>query len=131
MKLEVKRLGEGRTSRTVLRWSTGDSDFEVKFPTPVRATFDPKSNRIYVSDPLRNRIILLNASNGVEQRIVPIPDIRGYQYRGLNLNTKSSSGIAVLYFPIDEDKGNEWRDIEQYEFLPEGTKPGRFLDIYR
>jgi len=60
-----------------------------------------------------------------------IPEIDGYQYRGLNNNLKSKTGLSLLYFPVAENVGNEWRDLEQFELLEGKNLLGKKLGIYR
>ncbi|WP_444923240.1 hypothetical protein ACJJH9_14900 [Microbulbifer sp. DLAB2-AF] len=54
----------------------------------------------------------------------------GYQFRGLNKNKKSSTGVLLLYFPVEAGVGNQREDFEQFELLVACPYLGGFIDIY-
>ena len=130
MNISVQKVGQGREASTTLSWRWSGGNVSLEFETIARPVFSEVVEKIYVSEYLKSSIYIF-AKSGELVRTIEIPTIDGYQYRGLNKNKKSKNGIALLYVPVDEGRGNEWRDIEQYELNDESPNLGSFLDIYR
>ncbi len=76
------------------------------------------------------KIGIYTPSGKIEVEIV-IPKMEGYQFKGINKNNESVSGVSLLFFPVALGKGNKWRGIEQYELKLENDSLGKYLNIYR
>jgi hypothetical protein len=116
---------------TAVTWDYGGKKVREEFPFPITAVYSDKLKQVIVElFPLRKlRFINLDGSVASEPDIPALP---GYEYRGLNSNKQAKTGVALLFNPVDENVGNEWRDIEQYELVTRGASlVGKKLGIYR
>jgi hypothetical protein len=130
MNIEIDNIGSGKDTKTILRWNNNNKDVQLNFQTIVRVVFSEKTMHVYVSAYSLRKIYEYD-NNGVLIKEFSIPEKEGYQYRGLNKNKKCDLGISLLYAPLSKDYGNEWGDIEQYDFLGDKNMLGKLVDIYR
>lgn len=130
MKIDIEKIGEGKNTRTIVSWVDDDRIVKIEYPTIARPVYSEIMGKVYISLYSVGEIHEYDMK-GKLVKIHSIPQLFGYQYRGLNSNKKSSTGISLLYFPIDDNVGNQWKDIEQYEFVDSYPPLGKFLSIYR
>ncbi|WP_444919810.1 hypothetical protein ACJJID_12780 [Microbulbifer sp. CnH-101-G] len=113
-----------------MSWDEGGRQVVLKFPTIARAIYSSTSKKVYVSEYIRSLIHVYSQSGELLDNF-NIPKKNGCQFRGLNKNKKSSTGVSLLYFPVEAGVGNQWEDIEQFELLDACPYLGGFIDIYR
>jgi hypothetical protein len=130
MKIDIEKIGEGKNTETIVSWVNGDRTVRIEFPTIARPVYSNVMSKVYVSVYSDRKIYEYDMSGNLVKSH-NIPQLSGYQYRGLNSNKKSNTGISILYFPTEDNVGNQWRDIEQYEFVDSDPPLGDFLSIYR
>lgn len=111
-------------------WVHDGNDVVLDFPFEIHAIYSARLNRIVVEMFGRKKIGFYKASGELDVEVA-IPDIEDYQFRGINKNNKSVSGVSLLFLPLVPRRSNEWGDIEQYELKIENESLGRYLDIYR
>lgn len=128
--IESKKIGEGKTANMSLYWSFGDKKVAIYFSSLVGYVYSKKTGKIYVSEYGKSSIYFYS-KDGSLLKTIKIPQKNGFQYRGLNRNEKSPSGVSLLYFPVNDEVGNKWGDIEQYELLEANPYVGGFINIYR
>jgi hypothetical protein len=118
---------------TSVSWSHDGRRILLEFPFTVRAVYSGPLRRV-VAELFQIRKLRFYDLDGSVDGERDIPELPGYQFWGLNPNSGSRSGIALLFQPVDEGVGNEWRDAEQYELVPESESQsmvGRRLGIFR
>ncbi len=130
MKIKSEKFGEGKNVSTTLSWEFEGRIITLEFSTIARAVYSSVTRRVYVSEYIKS-LIYVYSRDGILVNTYKIPKNPGYQFRGLNKNDKSETGVSLLYVPVESGKGNEWGDIEQYEFLNADVPLGKFIDIYR
>ena len=108
----------------------GDEIQSLDFPFEIYAAFSEPTDRIVVEKFSLGKIGFYLPCGTLDVD-VDIPTVKGFEYRGINRNNDSRSGLSLLYSPADVDKGNQWRDIEQYELLKSPVCLGNLLGIYR
>lgn len=131
--MEIKRdfQKDVGNMHTVLSWKVNAENISIKLLGDASAVYSELIDSIAVEIYSEKKIHLYD-SLGNYLSEYPIVDKDGYQFRGLNRNKKSKSGIALLYHPLRAGLGNEWNDTEQYEFILDELGPvGEKLDIYR
>jgi|SRR5690606_23533889 len=123
-----KEIGD---MHTVLSWKVKAKSVSIRLPGDASAIYSEVIDRVVV-EIYPDKKIYIYDSLGNYLCEYSIVDKEGYQFRGLNRNKKSKSGIALLYHPLRAGLGNEWNDTEQYEFILDELRPvGKKLDIYR
>ncbi|WP_188150486.1 hypothetical protein [Teredinibacter waterburyi] len=130
MNIKFEKKGEGKNAFTILSWELEGKLFSLEFSTIARPVYSAVAKRVYVSEYMKSSIYVYSESGELLKKY-RIPEKDGYQFRGLNPNKKSCTGVSLLYFPIRDDVGNKWGDIEQYELLDNDPPLGEFIDIYR
>lgn len=111
-------------------WSRDGNDVLLSFPFEINAIFSEKIERVIVEKYEVGKVGIYFLSGDMATEI-DIPEMSGYQFRGINRNSESSSGASFLFFPTAPDKGNQWKDIEQYELCLNDNPLGKYLNIYR
>jgi hypothetical protein len=112
-------------------WSHEGKAIDIDFMHTISALFSDKLKCVVV-EIYDEGIINFYSLSGVLVSSEPLPHIQGYQFRGMNRNSGSKTGIAFLFNPVDESVGNEWRDIEQYELTDKPKcRLGKKLGIFR
>jgi hypothetical protein len=118
-------------SPIAVSWSHGGERIVREFPSPIWAVWAEPAGLVVVErqEVGKLQFYALDGSLAFER---DIPDLPGYSYWGLNPSSCSKSGVALLFNPVDENVGNEWRDTEQYELLLDGENlVGQRLGIWR
>jgi hypothetical protein len=101
------------------------------FPLAITAVYSEPLQQVVVELFALGKLRFFNPDGSVASE-KDIPALPGYEYRGLNRNSQSKTGIALLFNPVAENTGNESRDMEQYELLVKGPAVvGKKLGIYR
>lgn len=62
---------------------------------------------------------------------IPIPEIKGHMYRGLNSTHYSKSGVSVIFYPETASDDNPWADAIQLEVDLNNMKIGDKVGIFR
>jgi len=130
--MKIKRVfsRDNGKAKTTFTWQHGAELEELELDYDASAVFSESMQLIFVEAFEKNKIFCFDLRGKLKYSYdIPIKD--GYKFRGLNKNNKSSSGISLLYHPHTDEKGNEWNDTEQYEFILEDNIIGPLLDIYR
>ena len=130
MKLVFGKLNSNYEPMAV-SWFFEEKNISLDFSVEISAIYSEKLEQVVVELYDLGKLYFYSV-DGTLNCEVGIPKLPKYQYRGLNKNNKSKSGICILFHPIDESVGNEWRDTEQYEMvmgIP--IVVGDKLDIYR
>ena len=130
IEITEETLGEGRNQATTLKWLYQGKEVVLRFLSKTRYIYVEERNEVFASEGLKRKIYRYRL-DGTLLGDYTIPDMNGYQYRGINRNPHSKLGISLLFFPLDDKFGNEWQDIEQYDFVPALNPIGDFIDIYR
>lgn len=126
----IQRKGN-RVISTKLEWDFNDKHIMLSFPFDADFLFS-ESTRTVVIELYEIGKLQVFDEEGVLSREFDIPKLPGYHFRGININKVSQSGITLLYCPTSDEVGNEWGDIEQYEFNLSGNDPlGKKLGIFR
>ncbi|WP_219702730.1 hypothetical protein [Marinomonas lutimaris] len=130
--MKIKRVfnREGGSPNTTLSWVYEDRLIEKNFTFDASAVFSEVLSLVFV-EAYRDSEVHLFRLNGDFLRKYKIATLENYDFRGLNKNIHSKTGVSLLYHPKSNDVGNEWGDTEQYEFRMEEDTLGEFLDIYR
>ena len=130
--MKIKRVfsRDNGKVKTLFTWQHSGDFVELELDYDASAVFSESMQLIFVEAFEKNKIFSFDL-RGILKDSYDIPIKDGYKFRGLNKNNKSSSGISLLYHPYRDDKGNEWNDTEQYEFILKDDILGPFLDIYR
>lgn len=130
--MKIKRVfsRENGKSKTWLTWQYDGISVELELDYDASCVFSESMQLIFIEAYEKKKIFSYNL-NGTLSDSYNICAKKGYEFRGLNKNNKSASGVSLLYHPSSSDTGNEWNDIEQYELLLEENTIGPFLDIYR
>lgn len=121
---------DGRPFKVTLKWSVNGEDKNLVFKYDISYRFSDKIGMLFVEVYELNLIKVYDSQANLQNEY-EIPKLEGYQYRGLNINKNSKTGIALLYFPVQKNVGNEWKDIEQYEFIDNESIIGKKLGLYR
>lgn len=111
-------------------WEYNHSNVLLEFSELINAIYSERIERVAVE--ILCKHISFYKLNGSLDFSVPCPGMDKYQYRGLNKNNHSRTGISLLFHPTERSIGNEWQDMEQYEM--EFNSPnlvGKYLGIYR
>lgn len=130
--MKIKRVfsRDNGKAKTLFTWQHSGEFVELELDYDASAVFSESMQLIFVEAFEKNKIFSFDL-RGILKDSYDIPIKDGYNFRGLNKNNESSSGISLLYHPYRGDKGNEWNDTEQYEFILKDDILGPFLDIYR
>lgn len=111
-------------------WEHNHNNILLEFSEPINAIYSEKIERVAVE--ILCKHISFYKLNGNLDFSVPCPHMEKYQYRGLNKNNHSKTGISLLFHPTERPTGNEWQDIEQYEMeFNSRNLFGKYLGIYR
>ncbi|WP_028865910.1 hypothetical protein [Psychromonas aquimarina] len=130
MNFSSEIIGKGKDAETTISWLCNEVKISKHFSSTARYIFVESDEVLFVAVYKERKIHAYNLEGSlIGSYSIPLKE--GYQYRGINLNHKSKSGISLLYFPIEDGYGNKWGDIEQYEFICSETPLGVFLNIYR
>jgi hypothetical protein len=121
---------DGRPIKVTLKWSVNGENKNLVFKYDISYRFSDKIGMLFV-EVYELNLIQVYDSQAILQNEYEIPKLEGYQYRGLNINKNSKTGISLLYFPVHKNVGNEWKDIEQYEFIDNESIIGKKLGLYR
>lgn len=112
-------------------WQHESKKYELDFDEPISALYSEPMEQVIVEVYGENKLNFYSL-NGELVFSEKLPELSGYQFRGINKNLKSKTGISFLFHPSDEGMGNEWGDTEQYELLAKpGHRLGKKLGIYR
>jgi hypothetical protein len=130
--MKIKRVfsRENDKSKTWLTWQYDGMSVELELDYDAIGVFSESMQLIFIEAYEKKKIFSYNL-NGTLSDSYNICAKKGYEFRGLNKNNKSATGISLLYHPNSRDTGNEWNDTEQYELVLEENTIGPFLDIYR
>lgn len=131
MKINVNNVGKGQDTKSVIDWVFDSNSIQIEFNCIARPLYSKKINKVFVSVYFENAIFVFRSEDGDLEEKFAIPKKENYQYRGLSINPKSRSGVALLFAPTSDQAGNEWSDIEQYELVMEPYILGEYLAIYR
>jgi len=129
MKLNLKK-NDLTNEYNEVSWIHNSENVSLSFPFEISALYSQTINRVIVEKYEIGKIAFYLLDGAIDCE-VDIPSLEGYQFRGINKNNESKTGASLLFFPIEEDKGNQWRDIEQYELTTSNNPLGKYLDIYR
>lgn len=112
-------------------WNYDGKRIELAFETPISALYSESLKNVVVEIYGENRLNFYGV-DGALQGSEPIPTVEHYQFRGLNKSIESETGISLLFHPLDETVGNQWRDTEQFEMgKSKQNRIGRKLGIFR
>ncbi|MFT3930597.1 MAG: hypothetical protein QM709_09925 [Spongiibacteraceae bacterium] len=112
-------------------WDYQGRTVQVDFPSVISALRSDKLNCVVIEIYEEGKLNFY-ALTGDLVSSEALPYLQGYQFRGINKNKESKTGISILFNPVDDSVGNKWRDIEQYELTDKpGFRLGRSLGIYR
>ena len=130
--MKIKRIfkRENGNSSTLLAWQHNGRTVELALDYDASAIYSEPMQLIFV-EAFEQKKIFSYDLNANPKDFYNIPEKDGYEFRGLNKNVKSSSGVSLLYHPFRNDNGNQWNDTEQYEFVTDDNVIGKFLDIFR
>jgi hypothetical protein len=116
---------------TAVAWCHGDERVVLEFPFPIRAVHSAALQQVVVELIAVGRLGFFDL-DGAARSEEDVPELPGYMFWGLNPNRSSRTDVALLFQPVAEGVGNEWRDAEQYELVLGGDSiVGRKLGIYR
>lgn len=113
-----------------VQWECSGGGVRLSFPFEVNAIYASKISRVIVEKYEQGKVGFYQLDGALEFDS-EIPKIEGYRFRGINKNSESKTGVSLLFYPSDPGKGNQWRDIEQYELVADLKCLGRYLNIYR
>lgn len=130
IEITTERADKNKDYKTIFKWLYQGEKIILNFSSMARYIYVEEKKEVFVTV-YASRTVYRYKLNGDLHEEYIIPEMNGYQYRGINRNFKSKLGISLLFFPVDEKSGNEWRDIEQYELLSGSNPLGDFIDIYR
>ncbi len=131
MKIKRSTYKDGdKVTSTEYKWKSENGEVRVSFPSDVICVYSSSIDKIVAEIFATGTIQLIDTSGKITQEY-EIPSMDGYQFRGINRNNKSKSGISLLFFPTKDELKTEWNDIEQYEFLLSKNPLGKKLGIYR
>ncbi|WP_370981205.1 hypothetical protein [Agaribacterium sp. ZY112] len=128
--IKVKKKGEGRNASTAFSWIYENKEVTISFSVIARHVYVEDNESVFFSLYSEDEILRYSLSGELIESF-NIPEKRGYQYRGINRNLKAKLGVSLLFCPVDDDVGNQWRDIEQYELESESQPLGKYINIYR
>jgi len=130
--MKIKRVfsRENGKPKTWLSWQYDGMSVELELDYDASGVFSESIQLIFIEAYEKKKIFSYNL-NGTQRDSYNICAKAGYEFRGLNKNIKSATGISLLYHPSSSDTGNEWNDTEQYELVLEENTIGPLLDIYR
>lgn len=104
---------------------------ELDFNYSISALYSEKIDSIVVEIYEENKLNFYSPK-GELLSSESIPRKEDFQFRGINKNLKSKTGISFLFHPLKKSEKNKWGDTEQYEMLkPPNHRLGKFLNIYR
>lgn len=129
MKLNLKK-NDLTSEYDEVSWIYKSENISLAFPFEINAIYSDIINRVIVEKYQIGKIGFYLLDGAVDFE-VEIPSLEGYQFRGISRNNNSKTGASLLFFPIEKDKGNQWRDIEQYELTTLKNPLGKYMDIYR
>lgn len=116
MNIECVRNGGGRERKATLSWDFESNGVVKRFEHDISFVNSSPLDKVVVSVYAEGKIYVI-AHDGEIVDTFNIPQKEGYQYRGLNPNKKSISGVALIYVPMSDDVGNEWGDMEHTNSL--------------
>ncbi len=117
-------------ARTVY-WYFNNSKIALKFSVVISAVYSEKLNNVVVEVYEQNELQFYNL-DGSLHFTRKIPQLEKHQFRGINPNLKSGSGVSFLYQPQQVAGNNECIDMLQYEMtLDKDNLLGKKLGIYR
>jgi hypothetical protein len=131
--MKIKRTTQkdgDKVISTEYTWKNENGEVHISFPSDVICIYSSSINKV-VAEIFEARTIQLIDISGKVTDEYKIPSMDGYQFRGINRNNKSKSGISLLFFPTEDKLKTEWNDIEQYEFLTSENPLGEKIGIYR
>ena len=112
-------------------WNNKGDVVLLEFSVVITALYSEILKQVVVELYEDNKINFYD-SDGVLTSSEIIPRLDGYQFRGINKNLNSKTGISLLFNPVSDSVGNEWRDVEQYELdFKAKNFLGKKLGIYR
>lgn len=121
---------EGGSPSTTLTWVQEGKLIEINLRFDASAVFSKKLNLVFV-EAYADMEVQLYKLNGEFVEKYKIATLKHYSFRGLNQNINSKTGVSLLFHPDTSEVGNEWGDIEQYEFIKKDNTLGKYLNIYR
>ena len=119
-----------RPIKVDLKWSINGEDKKLSFKYDISYKYSEKIKTLFVEIYEINKIKTFDSQARLQNEY-EIPKLEGYQYRGININKNSKTGISLLYFPLSKNTGNQWKDLEQYELMDAKNILGEKLGIYR
>lgn len=112
-------------------WTHENKNVLLEFSELITAVFSAKLNRVIIALYSENKLFFYYL-NGELELSARLPTIDLYQYRGINKNLESKTGVSFLFHPVADSVGNKWRDAEQYELdIKCSDFLGKKLGIYR
>lgn len=132
MKMKIEYTKHINTYDPVaVSWAYDGKRIELTFETPIAALFSKPLNNVIVELYGANRLNFYEL-DGTLKASEYLPRLEHYQFRGLNRNKESRTGISFLFHPLDDSVGNQWRDTEQFEMtINSDNRVGKNLGIYR
>src|SRR6187551_1081748 len=128
MKINREFVRKGNERHTTLSWYHEGDLILVTFDYDVSGLYSDKLNKIVVDIYEEKKIFLYGVAGNCEAEYV-IPEMKGYQFRGLNKSNESKTGVSLLYHPFEDGVGNQWGDTEQYEFFLDADQKMKMLGI--
>ncbi len=112
-------------------WYFNNSKIALKFSVVISAVYSEKLTNVVVEVYQQNELQFYNLDGSLNFSR-KIPQLAKHQFRGINPNLKSSSGVSFLYLPQQAADNNECVDMLQYEMtLDKDNLLGKKLGIYR